>query len=810
MTMKRWVILLVCLVSGWMAYGQSANNVLAQLGVKGVTDKIYGTNAALYAGYLIKTGTNGLFDISPFPAGVRPIAANKLFYVDSVVGVDSTNTVGSITAPYKTLHYAISNAIDGYTLVLAPGAYTGPTVTNTAINNLTIVGCNATGTVVSGTLTFNSAVNDINLQVRGLTLTDIKQNQYRHLTVSLLDGARVTGMIYRQYPTSVNSVLVVQREPNTLVGTPISSVNSTNILLFQSEFLGYTPSSTNDWQTRYSIIPSNVLQALDKLVNGYVVYTNNPIPSDFVPSVDMAYRLGSPSYRWSEIHGGKLSIWSNANFNGSVASNVYGLGISSNPAAGYNWIDLVTGITLLGDYGAHPNMIDATALGSGMYGSFNKVGTTYGSVMRIGPNAYGAMIRGQAYGEMANATNNAIGSIQLINLIAGEVALMTGNASIGLGACTVSNDQAIVAGNGGVSHGNGSITAQGGFYGSGVGLANVPYGQVYLFNNDGSFVTNYGSNVSNALAVATNGQVVYIGAGTYLLSGMSTVSNGVRITGASRHSTVLQSVGNLQPMLDPQSGVFIENLTVNGTTANSYPIIGTSTTNLVVRNCTLRSSASPALSLGVSGGANSYVQIYDSYLEGLSGIEVTTVGGSLSVFNSIFQAVGSGGMGVYLDPSPSFNALFESCTVYGSDVYAFGQLTGGTSVLNRCTVEQGIGGTGDIGNYVGANTIYEFGCKYRTSGGIVNHTNLWCITPSDSLHTANKGYVDMFLPTNGTVSMAGNLTPAVSNNYDLGSNSYPWRSLYLSNTVFVLPLPSVAGAPGTVYTNSSGALYVSP
>ena len=153
MTYRQLTSVILFSLLSLSASGQSPNNVLAHLGVKGVTDNV-GTNPALYAGYLIKTGTNGLFNISVFPIGIQPVAANKLLYIDSVKGQDTTNVPGSVTAPYKTLGYAISNAADGYTIVMAPGTYAGPTVTNLLVNNLTLMGYNPTGTVVTGTLTF--------------------------------------------------------------------------------------------------------------------------------------------------------------------------------------------------------------------------------------------------------------------------------------------------------------------------------------------------------------------------------------------------------------------------------------------------------------------------------------------------------------------------------------------------------------------------------------------------------------------------------------------------------------------------------
>ena len=76
-------------------------------------------------------------------------------------------------------------------------------------------------------------------------------------------------------------------------------------------------------------------------------------------------------------------------------------------------------------------------------------------------------------------TNLGKGSLLLGNLSAGQKAVITdvGNASILLGAGTVSNSQAIVVGDGNESHGLRSVTADS-FWAAGSG-----------FHGDGSFLT---------------------------------------------------------------------------------------------------------------------------------------------------------------------------------------------------------------------------------------------------------------------------------------------------------------------------------
>jgi len=114
-------------------------------------------------------------------------------------------------------------------------------------------------------------------------------------------------------------------------------------------------------------------------------------------------------------------------------------------------------------YNSGVQIISSAARGAGQRGSNS-------GVMVIGSSAYGAEQRGNlAAGSVA--TNVGKGSVQLLSLTSGQTAYMKGNAALGLGACTVTNDQSIVAGDGLASHGNGTITAVR-FYGDGSGITN--------------------------------------------------------------------------------------------------------------------------------------------------------------------------------------------------------------------------------------------------------------------------------------------------------------------------------------------------
>jgi hypothetical protein len=168
----------------------------------------------------------------------------------------------------------------------------------------------------------------------------------------------------------------------------------------------------------------------------------------------------------------------------------------------------------------------------------------------IGSNAYGAEQRGYV-DYNASATNAGVGSIQLLNLIAPQTALITGHASIGLGACIVTNDQAIVAGDGLTSHGNGTVTARG-FYGDGSGLTNL--------------------SLAATLAASS------VNLGTNSMTAGSFSGDGSGLTGIESATTVTGSQSNTIETVDMMTDALGKMLTVRGfltnniTSSQPYPI----------------------------------------------------------------------------------------------------------------------------------------------------------------------------------------------------------------------------------------------
>jgi len=326
----------------------SPNNVLAQLGVNGVTDKIYGTNAALYANYLIKTGTNGLIDISLMPATVAPHRWNKTVFIDSVNGLDSTNA-GTATCPYKTFSYAVGQTTNDVAFVFTPGTYVGATIANSNIHHVALVGLDPTNTTMSGTLSFNavlpSGTQDISVDLYDISVNGVQQWQYGLFNVGVYNRAKVPVAINRLYQTT-NSYLTVFVDPSAYVGSVLGSSNmavSVKAYVPQGTAAGQltywdgfnwqlvTPGTTNQlltggtapaWNTIVFMPPgttngdmlywngTNWLPLAAGTTNQTlyggpvpswhvptIVYTN--LPGDFLPAFSNIYSIGSQAVPWS-------------------------------------------------------------------------------------------------------------------------------------------------------------------------------------------------------------------------------------------------------------------------------------------------------------------------------------------------------------------------------------------------------------------------------------------------------------------------------------------------------------------------------
>jgi hypothetical protein len=216
-------------------------------------------------------------------------------------------------------------------------------------------------------------------------------------------------------------------------------------------------------------------------------------------------------------YAGDRSVWGS----GLVVTNIFACYGSSQH--GQN-LDVMT--IGAGSHGASQRgyNLGSMTIGVDSYGAFQNGWNNFGT-MTIGGSAVGASQWGKI--NSATAVNNGKGSMQLFNLTSGQSAQMTGNASLGLGACTVSNNQSIVVGDGSESHGDGSITASGGLF----------HGHNPVLTNPASFAT--AAQGTNADHWASNSNQVfwldgrYSGNRSVWGSGLSTNNIATTATGAA-------------------------------------------------------------------------------------------------------------------------------------------------------------------------------------------------------------------------------------------------------------------------------------
>ena len=273
--MKRIYAVMVCIslvvIGAYIKQGNaqvsaaaSPNNVAAQLGANGVTDQIRGSNATLYAGYIVKTYSNGLIHTSLLPATAasNSLSLSSMLFVDSVNGEDTNTYGGRITFPYKTFEYAVSQASNGSVIVFMPGTYTATPISN--VYDLTLVGIDMALTHITGTMQL-TATNDFTLTLKDIQVDTIRQQQPKDLTLYLYDRAKVNTQVNRQYPYSVNSYLTVTRDPSVYLGSAISTSNSVDILLHPAHKMAYIPEDPEDWWTNLYTLPATIAQALSNV-----------------------------------------------------------------------------------------------------------------------------------------------------------------------------------------------------------------------------------------------------------------------------------------------------------------------------------------------------------------------------------------------------------------------------------------------------------------------------------------------------------------------------------------------------------------
>jgi hypothetical protein len=316
----------------------------------------------------------------------------------------------------------------------------------------------------------------------------------------------------------------------------------------------------------------------------------------------------------------------------------------------------------------------------------------------------GAFVLG-SFGILSTVTNRGKGSLLLGNLSTGQRAVITdvGNASILIGAGTVSNSQCIVVGDGNESHGIWSVTAGsfwsmgGGFFGNGAGLTNLPVDSTRFSVADAAVLSGRVSAVeSNLSGVNSNASNYLSSERTIWVATNGSDSADGRTPGKAKRSLAagIAAVGGTNWTVIVRDGVYWLSNTV------------------FVTNCVTLKSENGAAGCVVDGNRSN--RCFDIRYGTVDGFSIT--GGRV--------VYGDGG-GVYIE-----NGTLRNCRVYGNSAEMDANGGGvcawlGYALIENCTIysnSAGSSGAGislmGAGEYQTVRNCLIFGNTGWWSGGV--------------------------------------------------------------------------------------------
>lgn len=410
--------------------------------------------------------TNFVFTTSNYLSGVDTVLSNYFTGVDTAL----SNLIGVTSGQLVSVDTALSNLI---------GVTSGQLVSvDTALSNLVNV-------------TSNAMTNFVWITSNQLSGVDtVLSNYFSGVDTALSNLIGVTSGQLVSVDIALSNLIVVTSGQLVNVDTAISNQ------------MGNVSNALRQDLTNFIYITSNQLSGVDTALSNYFVGVDTAlsnligVTSGQLVNVDIALSnlIGVTSGQLVSVDtalSNLLNVTSGllVNTDTAISNLVDGLEATTNQVF---WLD--------GRYAGNRSVwglsLSIDNISSASHGSM-QAGTNGGGIMRITGLSFGShqhgyvnvageatmtnspasiqavnivggtAIMNTAVGSMqvgylqngAVASNyNASGSLQLFKLIAGETNIMRGDASIGLGAVTVSNNQAIVGGTGNQSHGDGSIT----------------------------------------------------------------------------------------------------------------------------------------------------------------------------------------------------------------------------------------------------------------------------------------------------------------------------------------------------------------
>lgn len=272
----------------------SENNILANLGVNGVTEA---AGSSDYEGYLVKLNASGELD----PSVIGSILLTPLYatyYIDDVVG-DDTNGNGSIGAPYKTIAKAVTVNAAGtpgpMVFVLSPGSYAAPTITNIAQDHIVFIGSDPLLVTLTGNVIYNNGNTGTNwVTLVGLTASVVEDlTTLSTFNVAILARTRVDTVRYVIGAPGVYGSLY-QMPGTTLVNTP--PTNMALVTASATQQVNETPVGTQDGVNTTFTLPASQTYIPDSII----VYLNGVAygPTDI--------QENGPGYTTFDVIGGVL------------------------------------------------------------------------------------------------------------------------------------------------------------------------------------------------------------------------------------------------------------------------------------------------------------------------------------------------------------------------------------------------------------------------------------------------------------------------------------------------------------------------
>lgn len=261
------------------------STILGSLGIKGFTN----TGGAGYDKRLVVTDAGGKIAVSLLPAEYATDPLTATYFVDADIG-DDVDGNGSIVRPFQTIGAAVdanAAAPTAMVIILSPGTYDPPEITDAGQTVLVLVGADPSLVTITDYVTFNNNNNATNtLILVGVTAATVRDITTTSTFNVWLHNSNVTTASYNADPAAVNGTVTVDSSSS------LTNVPATNLDVSYSGGAykaGIVPTGTRDGANRVFTLPDGLAYragSITVLLNG-VAYDN----TEFVETSDVVVTL---------------------------------------------------------------------------------------------------------------------------------------------------------------------------------------------------------------------------------------------------------------------------------------------------------------------------------------------------------------------------------------------------------------------------------------------------------------------------------------------------------------------------------------